>query len=246
MMSMIGELVDRDCDGRLPHSRTGIVAFGLTTLGIVLGATVDMAFLLLAAAGMFGPNLLRELGLLRDRDERQQEAARRAAMHAYLVGGIFTMAVVIAHEWGGVDLDENAYPAVLVLMAFVVPYFLSYLTGFWGPERAAQRILLAFGLFWLVFNVLSHLEHPVAMVMQCLIAVPFFVLAALCRRWSRMVGVVLVGLACFVFFAFNMKDAFTGENEYALVIVLLFFLPLAYPGVALLARRPGEEAASER
>ncbi len=120
-MNMIGELLDNEGDGRLPRSRTGAIAFLLTTAGVLLGATVDMAFLILAAAGIFGPNLLRELGLLRDRDELQQAAALRAAMRAYLVGGLFTMAVVIAHEWGSADLDDNSYSAAILLLAFLVP-----------------------------------------------------------------------------------------------------------------------------
>ena len=237
-MSVISELLDREGDGRLPRSRTGLIAFLLTTAGVFLGATVVMAFLILAAAGIFGPNLLREFGLLRDRDELQQAASLRAAMHAYLIGGLFTLAVVIAHEWGSADLDHNAYSAAILLLAFLVPYFCSYLTSFWGTQKAAQRILLAFGFFWLLFNVIGNIMSPVAMIMQSLIALPFFVLAQLSRRLPRVTGLLLLAVAIFAFFFFGLYEAFIAtENFGAMAVVLLLWLPLVYSGVTLLGVR---------
>ena len=242
-MSVIRDLWDGQGDGRLPRSRTGLIAFALTSLGVLLGATVDMAFLILAGAGIFGPNLLRELGLLRDRDEWQQAAARRAAMHAYLVGGLFTLALVVTQEWGSADLDDNAYSAAVLLLAFLVPYFLSYLTSFWGPMKAAVRILFAFGLFWLLFNILSNLTSPVAMFMQCLVAVPFFALGLLGLRFPRVTGVLLMLAAIFFFFAFDVHEGFRStENFGSMAVFLLFLLPLGYSGVSLLGvRRDAED-----
>lgn len=237
-MSAIRELLDRECDGRLPHSRTGLISFILTTLGILLGATVDMGFLILAAAGIFGPNLLRALGLLRDQDELQREASQRAAMHAYLIGGLFTTILIVVLEWGSADLDDNAYSAAILLCAFLVPYFLSYLTSFWGPVKAAQRILLTFGLFWLLFNILGHLRSPVTMLMQCLVALPFFVLAFTGRRFPRATGVILLALAIFFFIAFDLYTGFlSSENFGKMAVILLLWLPLAYSGVALFRDR---------
>jgi len=241
-MNLFRELMDKEGDGRLPRSHTGTIAFLLTTFGVLLGATIDMGFLILAAAGIFGPNLLRELGLLRDRDELQREASQRAAMRAYLVGGLFTMTVVIAQEWGSADLDDNAYSAAVLLLAFLVPYFCSYLTSFWGPGKATQRILLAFGLFWLLFNALGNLADPVAMLMQNLVAAPFFVLAFTSRRYPRMTAVILLATAASAFVAFDLVEAFTGrENFGAMAVILLLWLPLAYAGLALLGiRRDGD------
>ena len=236
-MSVLRELMDSKGEGRLPRSRTGVIAFLLTTAGILLGATVDMAFLILAAAGIFGPNLLREFGLLRDRDEFQREAALRASMRSYIIGGLFTMALVIVHEWGSADLDDNSYSAAVILLAFMVPYFCSYLTSFWGPAKAAQRILLAFGLFWLLFNILGNLTSPMAMLMQCLVALPFFVLALMGRHLPRVTGALLLALALFAFFFFDLSAGFTGERKGAMAVILLLWLPLAYSGIALLGHR---------
>lgn len=237
-MNAIRELLDKEGAGRLRRSRTGFISCALTTLGILLGSTVDQAFLILAAAGIFGPNLLREFGLLRDQDELQREASQRAAMRAYLIGGLFTMIVIIALEWGSADLDDNAYSAAILLLAFLVPYFCSYLTSFWGPVKAAQRILFAFGLFWLLFNVLGNLRDLLAMVMQCLVALPFFVLAFSSRRFPRATGVLLLAFAIFAFIAFDLHTAFlSSENFGKMAVILLLWLPLTYSGVSLLPVR---------
>jgi hypothetical protein len=242
-MNAIRELIDEDGVGRLPRSRAGLISFVLTTLGILLGATLDMAFLILAAAGIFGPGLLREFGLLRDQDELQREASQRAAKHAYLIGGLFTMIVIIALEWGSADLDDNSYSAAVLLLAFLVPYFCSYLNSFWGAQKAAQRILLAFGLFWLGFNVLGNLKDLVAMVMQCLVALPFFALAFTSRRLPRVTGVALLAVAIFAFVFFDLHVAFlSSENFGKMAVILLFWLPLAYSGLTLL---PAREESSE-
>lgn len=242
-MKGIRELLGGKEGGELRRSRTGTIAFLLTTIGVLLGATVDMAFLILAAAGIFGPNLLREFGWLRDRDEFQTEAARRAGHHAYLVGGLFTLILVIAREWGSADLDDNDYSAAIVLLAFLVPYMFSYLTSFWGARKAACRILLAFGLFWLLFNILGNIMNPLAMLMQCLVALPFFLLAWMSGRVPRVTGILLVLLALFFFMQFDMYEAFTGERQSAMAVILLLWVPLVYAGVSLLgARREPREA----
>jgi hypothetical protein len=228
-MSMMSELLDIEGAGRLPRSRTGVIAFILTTLGVLLGATVDMAWLILAGAGIFGPNVLRELGLLRDRDELQQEVARRAGLHAYLIGGLLTLTMVIAKEWGSTDLDDNGTSAAVILLAFMIPYMYSYLTSFWGPIKAAQRILLAFGLFWLIFNVLGNLNNPVAMVMQCLVALPFFGLALLSRFRPRITGVLLVFVSIFAFFFFGMYRTLATNETGGLAVVLLLLVPSPIP-----------------
>jgi len=237
-MSLFRELIDPEGTGRLPRSRAGIAAFALTAAGFLLGATVDQLFLVLAAAGLFGPNLQRELGWLRDRDEWQTAVARRAAMHGYLFGGLITIAVVISIEAGSTDFDDSAYSAVTLLFAYLVPYLFSYLTSFWGATASARRILLAFGTVWLLFNVLGNLKDPLALVMQCLVAVPFFALAWSCRRFPRSTGGLLLAAAVASFVLFDLERAFVSPEHFsALAVTLLFPLPLAYSGITLLGVR---------
>ena len=93
-------------------------------------------------------------------------------------------------------------------------------------------------LFWLLFNVLGNLRDPVAMVMQCLVALPFFVLAFSSRRFPRVTGVILLAFAIFAFVAFDLHTAFlSSENFGKMAVILLLWLPLTYSGVSLLPVR---------
>jgi hypothetical protein len=223
--------------GKLSFSPVGLASFVLVVAGLVLGATVDMAWLVLFGLGAFGPSVLRALGVLADRDEFQREAARRAGHHAYLAGGSFVCAVVVARTAGTRTFGGDEFSASTVLMVMVVTYLLSHLVSFWGATAAAFRVLLAFGIFWLAFVVLAH--RGIEMLVESLVALPLFLLAFASRRWPRASGAVLLGLAAFAFWFFNLYRAFRGAQG-AWMVILVLVLPLAAMGVALLAARPGE------
>jgi hypothetical protein len=214
----------------LQVSPVSIAAAALVAAGLVMGAVVDMAWLALFAAGAFGPSLLREVGLLRDRDEFQRQAARRAGHHAYLFGGALLAAVTIARQAGTQNLDHDAFPASMALAALVVVYLLSYVTSFWGAQKAATRVLLAFGTFWLVFIVLSHgpLPNP-----EWAVALPFFALALAGRRWPRATGGVVLLAAAAAAVLFRLDRALRLDAG-AIAVSLLLLLPLLHCGVALL------------
>ena len=215
-------------------SGLGIASCVLIVAGLVLGAVWDMAWMILFGAGAFGPSLLRASGLLNDRDEFEQDAARRAGQHAYLAGGVFLCAVVVVRTWGTRTFGGDAFSASTVLAVMVITYLMSRLVGFWGPEGAAFRVLLVFGLFWLAFVVLSH--PGLAMLPELLVALPFFVLAFTSRRWPRSSGVVLLLLAAFAFFFFRLQRALGGDQGAWMVIVALV-APLLAMGVGLIAAR---------
>lgn len=214
---------------KLRLTPAGVVSFVLVVAGLVLGATVDMAWLLLFAAGVFGPPLLREAGLLRDRDEFQRTASLRAGHRAYLAGGLFLAAVTIVRSWGFANLSHDAFSASASLTVMLVVYLVSYLTSYWGAQKAAFRVLFTFGLFWLAFAVLSHGLSP-----ELLIPLPFFVLAFSGLRWPRVTGGVLTGLAVFAFVFFDVARVLSG-NHGALLVLLVLVLPLLFTGIALLA-----------
>ena len=125
-------------------------------IGAFLSVSVHMGFLALFAAGAFGPGLLRELGLLRDLDEFQEEAALRSGYRSYLIGGVILTAVVIARQWSTLRLGDDLIPASCVLVLLLVICSVSYSLSFWDVRRAASLVLCGFGLFWLIFVVLSH------------------------------------------------------------------------------------------
>lgn len=220
---------------KLRLSPVGLLSGVLVVAGLLLGATVDMAWWILFGLGAFGAPALRAVGLLRDQDEFQREAARRAGYHAYLAGGIFLCAVVIAKQWGTENLDQDAISASAGLAVLVLAYFMSRLVSFWGAAGAAFRVLLAFGSFWLAFVVISH--RGVEMLAESAVAVPFFLLAFASRRWPRASGAALLLAACLAFWLFRLARAFH-DDQGALMAILALVVPLLAMGVALLAARP--------
>lgn len=220
-------------NGRPWWSPATIVATVCVIAGVFLSATVDMGFLGLFAAGVFGPGILRELGWLRDHDELQRQSARVGGYRAYLAAGVVGTAIVAVQRSGTCSLDGPIASVMLVVLLGVVVWALSALFDFWGASRAVSRILLIFGSFWLAFNVLGHITDPLMMLMQSLVALPFFLLAFTARRWPRATGMALVVVAALAFVQFDLYDAFSEKPGQGFVLVLLF-LPLIGGGVALL------------
>jgi hypothetical protein len=223
--------------GKLRLSPAGIVSSVLVIAGLVLGATVDMGWLILFGLGAFGPSALRAVGLLKDLDEFQREAARRAGYHAYLAGGLFLCTVAVAKSWGAANLDHDEISASTGLAVLLIAYFMSRLVSFWGARGATFRVLIAFGFFWLAFVVLSH--SGLEMLIESAVALPFFLLAFTSRRWPRTSGVVLLLVAAIAFWFFGLAKGFRGDPG-ALMVIVAFVLPLGAMGVALLAARPDE------
>jgi hypothetical protein len=188
------------------------------------------------------------LGVLNDQDEFQREASRTAGYRAYLAAGLFVSVCLAVAQRGLTNLDSGlALSVSQILILLIVVWLLSALFGYWGARKATSRILLAFGSFWLLFIVLSHLREPGALLMEALVAAPFFVLAWTAQRWPRATGAVLVLFGVFIFFAFDMYEAFT-SRENAFHVILLMFLPLMASGLALLGEKSasaGEEAAGQ-
>jgi hypothetical protein len=222
---------------------TTAIASVLVVAGSILAATVDMVYLVLFAAGVFGPGILRELGVLDDQDEFQRQGAVAAGSRAYLVVGVVATLMVALMRRGERSIEGEAMTVFLLLLLLVCTWFFSTLVSFWGARRAISRILVTFGSFWLVFVVLSHITEPIAMLMELAVAAPFFVLSWTAGRWPRATGAVLVAVALIAFFAFDLHEAFT-ERSGAGVVIVLLFLPLVASGVALLwsPRERGESS----
>lgn len=218
-------------------SRVTLVATGLIVIGMMMTA-VNEGFLVLVGIGMFGPGVLRELGLVHDKDEFQRRGMRRAGYHAFLVAGIIASlfaAYLRSGDRGLKDLDELA---TLFLALLWFTWLFSFLLSYWGPQKTAVRILLSFGTLWALFNIFGNMKHPVAMLMQLLIgAAPFFVLAFAAKRWPRIAGVLLLAASIALMFFFGWHDFNNPELVTQLLVMLLFLGPLVGSGIALL--RPG-------
>lgn len=219
-------------------SRTNLVAGGMVIGGFLL-TSLSWWFLMLTALGTFGPGLLRELGWLHDKDEFQRQAAHRAGYHAFLTVGLLAFFLVAFFRSGGTM--ENSHRLASFFLALLwFTWFFSSLLAYWGPQKTAARILIAFGSVWLVFTIVSNLGSEwtgwLALLLHPLLAAPFFVLAWLSTRWPRVAGVMLLVVSAFLFVLLvlptiartSILEAFTG------VVFILFLGPLLTSGVALL------------
>ena len=219
-------------------TRTNLIAGGLVIGGFIL-TEVNWWFFLLVAAGTFGPGILREVGWLRDKDEFQRQAAHRAGYHAFLTVGLVAFLLVVFFRTGGTM--EHPHRLVTFFLALLwFTWFFSSLLAYWGAQKTAARILIAFGCVWLVFTIVSNLGPEwtgwAALLLHPLLAAPFFVLAWLSTRWPRIAGVMLLVESLFLFVLIGLPtiartsilEMFTG------VVFILFFGPLLVSGIALL------------
>ena len=215
-------------------TRTNLIAGGLVIAGFLL-TEVNWWFFLLVAAGTFGPGILRELGWLRDKDEFQRQAAHRAGYHAFLTVGLVAFLLVVFFRTGGTM--EHPHRLVTFFLALLwFTWFFSSLLAYWGAQKTAARILIAFGCVWLVFTIVSNLGPEwtgwAALLLHPLLAAPFFVLAWLSTRWPRIAGVLLLAVSVFFFQFFGLFSE--GIEAVASDVFILFLGPLVTSGVALL------------
>jgi len=217
-------------------TRVTLIAGMLIVSGVALTG-INWWFLLLAAAGTFGPGVLRELGWLRDKDEFQRLAAYRAGYHAYVTSGLvaFVLVAFIRSGERAIDFPQELATLFLVLLWFT--WCLSSLIAYWGVQWAAFRILIGFGSAWLLFTIVSNVGGEwsgwTALLLHPLLAAPFFALAWLSGRWPRLVGVFLLATAAFFVYFFGMfrQDQLAMMNQ--AVTFVLFIGPLLASGISL-------------
>ncbi len=135
-----------------------LVFHALVILGVSL-MWFDSRFFLLASFGFFGPLVLSELGMMKF-DEFKQESKLRAGNRAFLFGGVFLTLIISfngCHQRYGQNFQEIAdvIPASLILTVMLAVYYLSDLVRYWGPRKAAFRILVVYSGFVGCFIALS-------------------------------------------------------------------------------------------
>lgn len=226
------------------RSPSNLIASTLVIGGFLM-TSVDEIWGVLMGIGIFGPGILREFGWLRDKDEFELRAARRAGYHAYLVGGLMIFTVTALYRSAEPVLET---PSSLTLSIFVVIWFtwlLSSLVAYWGAVKMARRLLYAFGVVWLLFNIAAGEGDWLTSLMQSLLAVPFFAAAFFANRVPKLVGVLLLAVSIFLFFFFGWQEIFTTRPFVGGIEAMVLFLgPLVVSGIGLLVGRsePGVEA----
>lgn len=237
---------------RLP--RTAVISTVLVAIGVLLWMFVSRGLLLVAGIGAFGPGILREMGVLRDHDEFQREAARRAGYHAYLAGGLAAILVLSAIEWGAGAVDESAEWVRFVLIVLWLTWLASTLLHYWGPSKTARRVLAAFGAFWAVFVIATLIGDATSgmavgsmllgAAMGILIIAPFFGLAWTARRWPRATGVSLLVASLVLLGVFGVRRGGLAWSTRVMTNLLLIG-PLLVSGLALLFGWGTEPAAED-
>lgn len=216
----------------------------LVALGVVLWATTWKGWIIVCGLGAFGPGILRELGWLHDLDEFQREASRRAAYHAYLVGGMVTTLVITGLH---IDGRPPAFPdevITVLLVVFWLTWMFSYLMAYWGPQKTASRVLLSFGGFWLLFVVGDAIVNRNkgfslhGLMTESLIVAPFLLGAYAAHRWPRATGVMLLVATIGIVMKFVLP--FWGPWTQNLFILVILVLPLVASGLGLLRHQEEE------
>jgi len=235
MVRLLGRIARRP-------STTALVAGALILAGLIL-TEISWGFIVLVGLGMFGPGLLRELGWLKDQDEFQRQAARRAGYHAFLATGLLLFVLEGILRAGGQGIRDIDNVVDLLLSVLWFTWVLSMLLAYWGPRRTAKTILITFGIFWFIFAIADSLNSVVGFLMSSLVALPFFALAWVAGRWPKVAGVLLLAAAVFFFWRFGLYRI-VGPNPLAVgrgTVIVLFIGPLVASGVALLTARGARE-----
>lgn len=222
---------------RRPATAT-LVGGALVVAGFLL-TEVSWWFIALSGLGACGPGLLRELGVLKDKDEFAQRAAQRAGYHAFLATGLFGFVLVALVRTTDGTLKNPGELATLMLAMLWLTWLLSSLLTFWGARKATLRLLLSFGTAWLLFTLADAGPRPLGWLMSSLPALPFFALAALAWRWPRVAGLLLIVVAAVMYWFFGYWD---NERMGGLIVntgvALLLCGPLVGCGLALLVAKP--------
>jgi hypothetical protein len=222
-------------------SKTFLIAGSLVVGGFFLTA-LSWWFMLVVAAGTFGPGTLREFGLLKDKDEFETVAMYRAGYHAFLVSGLVAFATVAFVRSNEGALENPEELGTLFAAVLWCAWMFSTLFSVWGAVRAARRILIAFGIVWLIFNVMGSIETGfMAVLMQSLLALPFLAMAWACGRWPRVSGAILIGASVFFYFFFGGINRANFDLITTTVTYLLFIGPLLASGIALVFAHRGDE-----
>jgi hypothetical protein len=197
-------MISSEVDGRvrkLPSADW--VAVGLAMLGLVLGR-LSLPLTGILGLAVFGPALLREVGLLGDSDEWMRSVMHRAGFHAAVALALFIfLGRVLPHY-------DSPYPELItekgvwfgptfLWQTLVMVFLISYLIQYWGSVSGSARILMGFGCFLFLDGGVLAVRHGMwANVWPLGVSALFMLLlgwAAL--RWPRIIGGILL-LICAV------------------------------------------------
>ena len=126
------------------------IALGLAVVGLSLSRVPAPgwgSWAGLFGLAVFGPPLLRELGVLKDEDEYTRDIRWRAGFHAALVMALLVFLNKVLYPMIASHPDAMArktliFPVDYLRQCLVLVFLLSYLIQYWGPPKGVFRILL--------------------------------------------------------------------------------------------------------
>ncbi|MCB1161408.1 MAG: hypothetical protein R3C71_11125 [Candidatus Krumholzibacteriia bacterium] len=192
----------------------------------------------LILAGLFGPGLLREFGLLRDQDEFQRRVAQRAGWRAFLAGGLVLLLLAHFMPWPqppafGRELPKLPLNAALLVM--LLTYVCSTLQDYWGARRGATAILLALAALFALGAILDEAPDWLGVLVDLRFSAGLLLALLVGRRYPQVAGALLLVLALLTLL--NLR---TAEPSLRLSWGALLLTPPIITGAALL-REGGSE-----
>jgi hypothetical protein len=175
-------------------------------LGLILGFSVSIWFLVLLVYSCFIIPVLRVTGYLKDLDQEHLEAYAKAALFSHTVIGLYITVtiVLIGAQLVRVRLDSFLISCFSVLL---ISFYLSYIVEVWENKSAGRIICLLIVLFWMGYITIEVIGleawKDVLLVQSLSIVLPL--VAALILSWRVPVfsGLFILAAACFHFFFFD-------------------------------------------
>lgn len=184
------------------------IGISLVALG-VLADQFGFDSVQLVGLGVFGPSLLRELGLLRDGDEFTRHAVYRACFHALLLNVLLLVVFMRAFFIGGFPSGSSDWNLLLANMSFLyhvslTVFAISYVVQYWGVQLGISRVLSGLSVIAglsifrdAIHHFIFSLDLPAwgawseISLIACMV---FLVLAQVVSRRPRVGGILLLGV----------------------------------------------------
>ncbi len=198
----------------------------------LLGIFVHRGFYVALVGLAFARPILREIGLVRDLDERQVAASYRSSHIAYLVAIGIAAAAFINSSF--IENEEPPFVASMVLFVSLIVKVAVWQLTSRGRRRTGLVLGFAIGGFWFLFTALEGDLSPEFLVGGIPLLAAFLAL-----RWQRVGGVILLLSGAVTAYFFIVKGMSPPQSR--LFVGLLLPTPLLLAGVLLLMRRDDTE-----
>lgn len=207
-----------------------VCAVAYAALCVALGALVDSDLYLGLVGLAVARPLLREFGLLEDRDERQRAVSYRSSHVAFLVAML--IAGVIFVRTGFIEEREPPVEVSVILFLSLFVKFASLMIQGRARRTAGLAIAWVMGGAWLLFTLASHGLSLTSLV-EAVPWVAIFASAIIGVRRPKIGGWALLVIGLATLYVFVLAAGTTAIQKF--IVAALVPLPLLLAGGLLLA-----------